>query len=155
MKIRFPKDILSITCYALITLTLLSGLCVFVHDADQASNLASEHPLLVLGHSQGVMIEDAVVILLLLVVALMPKFTSRTKLTRVVRISLLTLCSVIMFVEFGSEIAIVMTENQLLLSNLGKLTRVLAVLLSAGTGLGCITTATVLFSNGETEATNP
>ena len=135
----------------LAVLTAVSGFCVYVHDADHASDLNSEHPFLALGHFQAVLVEDGVVVVLLLAVAIAQPFVSRQRPLRKARATALFVAAIILLVAFFSEVGVLCSEDQQLLSPAGSVARVFEVLLSGGAAFWSFVLGAVLLSTTEND----
>ena len=135
---------IKVQCILLALLTVVGGYCVYVHDADNASDRAAEHPFLALGHFEAVLIEDGIVVLLLLGAAAVSYLVSdQTKVCRLQTVAFLGVTAILL-IEFFSEVAVLCTENPRLLSVAGQITRVFEVLLSGGVALWSAVLATYI-----------
>jgi hypothetical protein len=134
-------------CSLLVLFVMADAFCVYVHDLDHASDGVTEASFLKAGHFSMAWIEDAISITLIALAAVCYRRQAQTH-----WLSALALCfaGIILGVEFFSQLGILTTEDQRLLSSAGSVTRVFAVLLSALVS-SCCTILGLYLTGGTTE----
>ncbi len=129
------KNMFLAVCAVLAALILLDGYCVYIHDLDHASDAVEEGSFLKFGHFDYALIEDGLAIGLIGLAALVFKGGC----VRSMGCSVcLCLAGLLLGVEFFSQLGILTSEDQTVLSSAGSITRVFGVLLSAFASMASI-----------------
>ncbi|NLF25498.1 MAG: hypothetical protein GX589_07560 [Deltaproteobacteria bacterium] len=136
-------------CFFLAVVTLFGAACVYLHDCDGASLGERENFLLRFGHFRGVMMGDSLAVLFIAGAGIIYGIEAQKKRLSWLVVILLAAASAILLLEFFAELGVLVTEDQMLLSVTGQVSRVLAVLLNAFCFLWAMALGMIVYLTGQ------